>query len=154
MNSNKNNLLYLLLARGRKNKWIWLLIKWIFYWASSSPASSFVHHAVFSKRCKIRCSRKTVCTNISKTFLPFLSFVLSFSLSFLFFCCCCSCCCCCCCYQTFNKEPITTWYATRYKEFITVFTSLYQRMKKLSYTLSCIKQNVFYFSFLFPSSVL
>ena len=50
----------------------------IFHWASSSPLSSFVHHAVCSKRFKIRCSRKTVCTNISKTFLSFLSFVLSF----------------------------------------------------------------------------
>ena len=31
----------------------------------------------------------------------------------------------------------------------TVFTSLYQRMKKLSYTLSCIKQNVYTFLFYF-----
>ena len=122
----------------------------IFHWASSSPLSSFVHHAVCSKRFKIRCSRKTVCTNVSKTFLPFLSFVLSFFLSF-FCCCCCSCCCncCCCCYQTFNKEPITTLDVTHYKEFITIFTSLYQRMKKLSYTLSCIKQNVYTFLFYF-----
>ena len=38
---------------------------------------------------------------------------------------------------------------SHYKEFITVFISLYQRMKKLSYTLSCIKQDVYTFLFYF-----
>ena len=42
-NSNKNNLTYLLLTRGKKTKWILI---GIVYWASSSRLSSFVHHVV------------------------------------------------------------------------------------------------------------
>ena len=39
MNSNENNLIYLLLTRGRKSEWILI---GIVYWASSSRLSSFV----------------------------------------------------------------------------------------------------------------
>ena len=39
----RNNLIYLLLTREKKNKWI--LIE-IVYWASTSRLSSFVHHVV------------------------------------------------------------------------------------------------------------
>ena len=42
-NTNKNNLIYLLLTSGRKNKWIFI---GIIYWTSSSRLSSFVHHVV------------------------------------------------------------------------------------------------------------
>ena len=42
-NSNENNLIYLLLTRWRKNKWILI---GIVYWASSGRLSSFVHHVV------------------------------------------------------------------------------------------------------------
>ena len=42
-NSDENNLIYLLLTRGRKSKWI---LVGIVYWASSSRLSSFVHHVV------------------------------------------------------------------------------------------------------------
>ena len=52
-------------------------------------------------------------------------------------------------YQTFNTKLITTRNATHYRETITALVSLYQRMKKLSYTLSCIKQNVYTFLFYF-----
>ena len=52
-------------------------------------------------------------------------------------------------YQKFNKKLITTWYATHFEEFLTVFTSLYQKTKKLFYILSCIKQNVCTFLFYF-----
>ena len=39
----RNNFIYLLLTREKKNKWI--LIE-IVYWASTSRLSSFVHHVV------------------------------------------------------------------------------------------------------------
>ena len=39
----QKNLIYLLLTRGKKNKWILI---GIVYWASSSRLSSFVHHVV------------------------------------------------------------------------------------------------------------
>ena len=42
-NFKRNNLIYLLLTREKKNKWI--LIE-IVYWASTSRLSSFVHHVV------------------------------------------------------------------------------------------------------------
>ena len=42
-----------------------------------------------------------------------------------------------------------TYYKSHYSEFIAVFISLYERMKKLSYILSCIKQNVYTFLFYF-----
>ena len=43
LNLNENNLIYLLLTRGRKSKWILI---GIVYWASCSSLSSFVHHVV------------------------------------------------------------------------------------------------------------
>ena len=43
VNSNKNNFIYLLLTRGRKNKWILI---GIVYWASSSRLRLAVHHVV------------------------------------------------------------------------------------------------------------
>ena len=42
-NSNENNLIHLLLTRGKKTKWILI---GIVCWASSSRLSSFVHHVV------------------------------------------------------------------------------------------------------------
>ena len=49
-------------------------------------------------------------------------------------------------YQTFNKKLITTRNSTHSKEFLSVFISPYQRMKKLFYTLSCIKYDVYILS--------
>ena len=43
VSSNKDNLIYLLLTRGRKNRWILI---GIVYWESSSYLSSFVHYVV------------------------------------------------------------------------------------------------------------
>ena len=43
LNLNENNLIYLLLTRRRKSKWILI---GIVYWASCSSLSSFVHHVV------------------------------------------------------------------------------------------------------------
>ena len=76
----------------------------------------------------------------NKTFLSFFFFFFFFSFSFFW-------------YQTFNIKLITTLYATHFEEFIPVFTSLYQRMKKLFYTLSYIKQNVLSFSISFDCFV-
>ena len=44
-------------------------------------------------------------------------------------------------FQTFNKKLIPTQNSTHYKEFITVFTNLYLRVKKLFCTSSCINQD-------------
>ena len=43
VNSHENNLIYIFLTRGRKNKWV---LTGIVYWASSSHLNSFVHHVV------------------------------------------------------------------------------------------------------------
>ena len=48
---------------------------------------------------------------------------------------------------------MTTRNSTHYQEFITVFISLQQKMKNLSYTLS-YQTRCLYFPFLFPSPVL
>ena len=52
-------------------------------------------------------------------------------------------------FQTFNKKLIPTQNSTHYKEFITVFTNLYLRVKKLFCTSSCINQDVYTFLFYF-----
>ena len=52
-------------------------------------------------------------------------------------------------FQTFNKKIIPTRNSTHYKEFITVFTNLYLRVKKLSCTWSCINQDIYTFLFYF-----
>ena len=54
-----------------------------------------------------------------------------------------------CLYQTFNKKLITPRNSTHYKEFITVFIRLSQRIKNLSYKLSSMKQDVYTFLFCF-----
>ena len=52
VNSNENNFVYLLLTRGRKNKWILIgIVYWarsnrLRSWVSSSRLGSLVHHAV------------------------------------------------------------------------------------------------------------
>ena len=76
----QKNLIYLLLTRGKKSKWILIgIVYWAsssrlssfywasssrlssFYWASSSRLSSFVHHVVRDK--KLHAQKKNVCAN-------------------------------------------------------------------------------------------
>ena len=68
----------------------------------------------------------------------FLSFFLSSVLSFFFVF-----------ISDINKKFIATLNSTHYKEFTTVFISLYLRMRRNSYTWSSIKQDVHTFLFYF-----